>query len=431
MRKMVLERPTEKAMNVPAHQSENAALRLWQWVRSQRRQFGQVQGEATMETLRRFRIFAVATLLVNLVYIQEFWLIPKPVATVLQADYVNRIGWAHCIMGCVMLVLGTLAHAMSRRNARASYGAIALQLLICAAYLVFGIAISVIDQMVSTSITAFVLVCILVGVVSLMRPSMALPLMVVAYVVLDQLMVQAQPDPSALDRIRGDGRLVVLLSVLVSSVVWVQYVASVMLRRELTRANEALATKQAELLFASTHDELTGLVNRREFVRLALLELARATRVPGPTSLVMLDVDHFKKINDRYGHPAGDEVLQMVAIAMTAGVRTVDVVARMGGEEFVILLPNTSLEGALAVAEKIRASLDSAPLQLRSASLRVTASFGVSVLSQGESGTLDDLYAAADRALYAAKNQGRNRVEFEVAQSLAFPSNFASLRAQD
>ena len=119
-----------------------------------------------METLRRFRIFAAVTMLVNLVYIQEFWLYPKPAASFLQQDYVNRIGWAHFVMGCAMAVLGALAHRLCRGNARASPGAIALQLVICATYLAFGVTVSVIDQMVSTSITSFVLVCILVSVMS-------------------------------------------------------------------------------------------------------------------------------------------------------------------------------------------------------------------------------------------------------------------------
>lgn len=404
--------------------------RLWQWAAEQRRRYALVQGEATMETLRRFRIFAAVTLLVDLVYINEFWFKAKPAAAFLQQDYVELIGWAHCVMGATMLVLGSLAHALVRGQARATPAAVALQLSICAAYLVFGIAVSVIDQMVSTSITSFVLVCVLVGVVSLMRPRMTLPLLLIAYALLYYAVAMVQKDPAALDRIRGDGRLVVLMSLIVSAVVWVQYVASVLLRRDLVQANQALAGKQAELLFTSTHDELTGLINRREFVRLALVELARTARVPGPISLVMVDVDFFKKINDRYGHPAGDEVLQQMAQKLSAGVRTVDIVARMGGEEFVILLPNTSREGALAVAEKIRASLAEAPFQLRNASLRVTASFGVSELPARQSGTLEDLYAAADQALYAAKNGGRNRVEFEAAQSLAFPSNFVSLRAE-
>lgn len=389
-----------------------------------------MQGEATMETLRRFRIFAGVTLAVNLIYLQEFWISPKSSISLLQQDYVNRIGWAHFVMGVAMLVLGMFANFLCRGNARARPGAVVLQLLICVTYLAFGIAVSAIDQMVSASITSFVLVCILVAVMSLMRPVMALPVFMVALLVLYHLMDRVQPDPVALDRIHGDGRLVVALSLMVSVVVWVQYVAGVLLRRELTHANKALADKQEELVFTSTHDELTGLINRREFVRLALVELSRAARVPSATSLIMVDVDYFKKINDRYGHPAGDEVLQQVASIMRSGVRTVDVVARMGGEEFVILLPNTTLEGALSAAEKIRANLDAGPLQLRSASLHVTASFGVSVLPQGQSGTLEDLYAAADQALYAAKNNGRNRVEAEVARSLAFPSNFSSLRAQ-
>ena len=384
-----------------------------------------------METLRRFRFFVAVTVLVNLVYVTEFWIVPKHAATVLQADYVNRIGWAHLVMAAVMTVLGSLAHSLRRGNARARYRAIVLQIVICATYLLFGIAISVIDQMVSTSVTAFVLVCVLVGVISLMRPGMALPLLLIAFAILYAAVGMVQTDAMALDRIRGDGRLVVALSLMVSTVVWLQYVAAVLLRRDLTNANQALASKQAELLFTSTHDELTGLVNRREFVRLALAELARAARVPGPTSLIMVDVDFFKKINDRYGHPAGDEVLQQVANTLTAGVRAVDVVARMGGEEFVLLLPNTDGEGAMAVAEKIRANLANAPLQLRSTQLGVTASFGVSGLPLGQSGTLEDLYAAADQALYAAKNNGRNRVEFEAAHSLAVPSNFVSLRAID
>ncbi len=407
------------------------SVRIWQWVQAKRQQFDLVQGEATIETLRRFRVFAAVTLLVNLIYIQEFWLYPKASTSLLQQDYINRIGWTHLVMACAMVVLGSLAHVVCRNNARASFKAIVLQLAICAAYLAFGIAISVTDQMVSTSITSFVLVCILVGVMSLMRPALSLPLLLLSLFILNHLMGLSQPDPVALDRIHGDGRLVVSLSFIVSTVVWFQYVSAVLLRRDLTNVNQALAAKQAELLFTSTHDELTGLINRREFVRLALVELARAARVPSPTSLIMVDVDFFKKINDRYGHPAGDEVLQQVANTMTAGVRTVDVVARMGGEEFVILLPNTSREGAMAVAEKIRISLGQSPLQLRNASLVVTASFGVSVLPEGQSGTLEDLYAAADQALYAAKNNGRHRVEFEVAQSLAFPSNFMSMRAQD
>ena len=402
-------------------------LRLWRRLAELRRRFSLVQGEATMETLRRFRVFAAVTVLVNLVYVSEFWLKTKPAASFLQQDYVNLVGWAHCIMGGTMLVLGLLAHWVCRTQTRATVGAI---VLICAAYLAFGIAVSVIDQMVSTSITSFVLISVMIGVVSLMRPGMTLPLLVLGFVALHYAVGQVQHDASALDRIRGDGRLVVLMSLVVSTVVWMQYVAAVLLRREITQANQALAAKQAELQFTSTHDELTGLTNRREFVRLALVELARTVRVPGSTSLVMVDVDFFKKINDRYGHPVGDEVLQQMAQKLSAGVRTVDIVARMGGEEFVILLPNTARDGALAVAEKIRAHLADTPFQLRSASLRVTASFGVSELPAGQSGTLEDLYAAADQALYAAKNGGRNRVEFEPAQALALASSFTSLRAE-
>lgn len=178
-----------------------------------------------------------------------------------------------------------------------------------------------------------------------------------------------------------------------------------------------LFVRQDKLVLTSAQDELTGLINRREFTRLAQAELARVARVPGPTSLVMVDVDYFKRINDRYGHPEGDEVLRQLANKLLAGVRTMDVVARMGGEEFVLLLPSTDAKGALALAEKMRASLAQTALQLRNGEdLWVSASFGVSSLPQGQTGTIEALYASADKALYAAKANGRNRVEFHLTK---------------
>ncbi|QDL56560.1 diguanylate cyclase [Rhodoferax aquaticus] len=180
-----------------------------------------------------------------------------------------------------------------------------------------------------------------------------------------------------------------------------------------------LFMRQDQLIVTSTRDELTGLLNRREFTRLAQAELARVARVPGPTSLVMVDADYFKRINDRHGHPVGDEVLQQLAKKLLAGVRTLDVVARMGGEEFVLLLPHTDAQGALALAEKLRTSLAQTPLQLRNGEdLWISASFGVSSLPQGQAGTLEAMYASADKALYAAKANGRNRVEFHHGQGL-------------
>jgi diguanylate cyclase (GGDEF)-like protein len=170
-----------------------------------------------------------------------------------------------------------------------------------------------------------------------------------------------------------------------------------------------MATLVEESRWMATTDALTGLSNRRAFIDWATREVARCTRYSDHFCLLLLDVDHFKQVNDRFGHAAGDAVLAAVSRLMASIVRTCDVVARWGGEEFVIALPSTSLEGAMLVAERIRATLEGHPITHASGqTLTVTASFGVAELESGE--TVDLVVDRADRAMYAAKSAGRNRV---------------------
>ena len=156
-------------------------------------------------------------------------------------------------------------------------------------------------------------------------------------------------------------------------------------------------------------DALTGLANRRHLRAMAEEELRRAQRFGHPLALLMLDLDHFKQVNDRHGHAAGDDVLREVARRVRDTVRKVDLPARFGGEEFAVLLPETSLETAREAAERIRVALADAPIQTRRGALPVTISGGVAVLREGDD--LAGLLAAADAALYRAKSSGRNRVE--------------------
>ncbi|HKO48346.1 MAG TPA: diguanylate cyclase [Polyangiaceae bacterium] len=170
-----------------------------------------------------------------------------------------------------------------------------------------------------------------------------------------------------------------------------------------------MATLVEESRWMATTDALTGLSNRRAFIDWATREVARCARYSDHLSVILLDVDHFKQVNDRYGHASGDAVLAAVSRLMASIVRTCDVVARWGGEEFVVALPSTSLEGAMLVAERIRAALERHPIADPSGlALSVTASFGVAQLDSGE--TVDLVVDRADRAMYAAKSAGRNRV---------------------
>ena len=124
----------------------------------------------------------------------------------------------------------------------------------------------------------------------------------------------------------------------------------------------------------------------------------------------MFDVDHFKRVNDTHGHPAGDAVLRHLAVLLTATFRQVDVVARVGGEEFAVLLPSTDAEGAAAVAERLRLAVKSQAVEFDGVPLRCTVSAGVATM-HADLGDLDALMKRADQALYAAKAAGRNRIE--------------------
>jgi two-component system chemotaxis response regulator CheY len=179
---------------------------------------------------------------------------------------------------------------------------------------------------------------------------------------------------------------------------------------ELHQANRRLR------LLART-DELTGLRNRRG-LRVALLrELRRAERYERDLSLIALDVDRFKQVNDRYGHAVGDRVLQGVARALQIGVRQVDVVARTGGEEFVVVAPETPLADALQVAERLRALVAAFELPVGDQLVRVTLSAGVASCRTSGLSELEPLLQVADAALYRAKAEGRNRVEAAVPPS--------------
>jgi diguanylate cyclase (GGDEF)-like protein/PAS domain S-box-containing protein len=161
---------------------------------------------------------------------------------------------------------------------------------------------------------------------------------------------------------------------------------------------------------ATFADYLTGLANRRAFFEAAEQELQRSQVLPRPTALVVIDADHFKAINDNHGHPGGDAALQHLAAILASTFREVDVVARIGGEEFAVLLPSTDLARAAVVAERLRAAVAAQSAIIDGVAVRFTVSAGVAASSDG-SGGVDLLLKQADQALYAAKRAGRNRVE--------------------
>lgn len=167
----------------------------------------------------------------------------------------------------------------------------------------------------------------------------------------------------------------------------------------------------------AANDQLTGLLNRRGFTTLAAQAYAVSRRTGAPVSVVMSDIDRFKFINDEFGHAGGDLALCHFATALTQGRRTEDVIARVGGEEFALVLPGTGLFEALRIAEELCQRVESTPLLVDGEQLPMTASFGVATISRNDT-CLTDVIVRADRALYRSKREGRNRVDLESSQVL-------------
>lgn len=232
-----------------------------------------------------------------------------------------------------------------------------------------------------------------------------------------------EPDLRAYDRLNGNEELYAELSRINNELV--------NLRRQLEKKNAALerANSQLEIeiaerkraeeeaRFLARHDPLVNIYNRRHLFHLGRVEIGRARKLQRPLSLILFDVDHFKQVNDCYGHAWGDALLVEVSKRCGQALRGVDIFGRYGGEEFVILLPETDLPAAMKVAERLRKVVAATGLETEQGRLGVTASFGVAALCpENYEDSLEALLRQADLALYHAKHQGRNQIAAGQAQ---------------
>lgn len=186
---------------------------------------------------------------------------------------------------------------------------------------------------------------------------------------------------------------------------------------------EQLLSARESLRFAATHDALTGLWNRAEVLEFLKKELARARRENKPVGVMLADIDHFKSINDTFGHVTGDKVLKEASRALCSGLRVYDGAGRYGGEEFLMILPGCDLATTFLRANELRAAVAEIPLE-QSKETRVTISVGVTAGIFAADVDIENILANVDKALYAAKRKGRDRVEkaapLEVPQNLSF-----------
>lgn len=203
-----------------------------------------------------------------------------------------------------------------------------------------------------------------------------------------------------------------------------EMVVCYMLDQSRRRSKLGLIKVADELEYAAKHDALTGLANRRKAIEQLKNEYDRYRRTERPFSVLLIDIDLFKSINDTYGHQAGDEVIVVVADCLRQQCRRVDTPTRWGGEEFLVLLPETDAEGALQIGNRVRCDIESASATVQSHTLGVTVSIGVGTIQDDES--IDRLLQRTDGALYSAKEGGRNLVWPASADSLNVDAAFRS-----
>jgi diguanylate cyclase (GGDEF)-like protein len=224
----------------------------------------------------------------------------------------------------------------------------------------------------------------------------------------DNILIHVFSRLSNIAQIESDGRrmFVVLSAAGILSILLLSGVILYFARNR--RQNRALQEMNSLLQQQAYTDQLTGCLNRRRWLELTTLCVERDNRYARPLSLLMLDLDHFKEVNDRFGHPAGDEVLRRFSHMLQQMVRKVDIVGRLGGEEFSILLPETPLDQAQVLAERIRASMQEMQFRFSGHAVTVTVSLGVSQHAPKQ--PLKEFLQQTDDALYEAKRKGRNRV---------------------
>ena len=312
---------------------------------------------------------------------------------------------AHLTMGLTML-----ACSVAARHAAASRWRAWLPDATAAAGMLFAIVIVTLDQLVTPNVTPFLISCLLIGVIFYRRPLPAGLMYLLAFAAYYFGLGLTQSNPEQLLSNRLNGVTAGILGWALTILLWRNFSTITRQQRQLAEVNTALQDRQTELEQLTKRDGLTGLFNRHTFVEMTERELARARRHGGATALLLLDLDFFKDINDTQGHPAGDAVLRHVAALLANTVRGTDLVGRLGGDEFIVLLVDTTSAAAHVVAEKLRQRVAAHPAVWQESTIAASLSVGLSTVAADQLASFESLYSDADAALYEAKRLGRNQV---------------------
>jgi diguanylate cyclase (GGDEF)-like protein len=368
-----------------------------------------VDQACVITNLSRLRWLAPVLLLTNIAHIAVFLNDWVPQSDLAIDRWRLGIALSHGFMGVVMAITTALV-VWARRQPRLPACSIWIGRGSALGGLLAMISIVAVDQLVTPNITPFVLGSLVISIALLMPPRVSLQIFTLAAILFWITMGLHQTDAAQLLSNRVNGITTCVMALALSHMLYRGFARQWHLEQRLMQAHDQLLEKNAALDRLARHDSLTGLYNRTGFLELARREIAQANRQGVSTGVIVLDLDWFKNVNDTWGHPAGDATLMHLAAVLAHGVRATDLIGRMGGEEFVILLPRTSLEATRKLAEKLRLQVMGEPTAWQDQSISVTFSAGTACALPDVRMDFESLYAAADRALFDAKRSGRNRV---------------------
>lgn len=368
-----------------------------------------IKKEVTLINLKRIFYISIVAVPVSIAHVVIFG-IDLPASGGVEYSWRLGIIVCHALLAFIMAILGSLSYFLSKKTELSTYMKF-VEYSAIITFFTFGVVIVVLDQLITASITPFMIACIFIGVLFLIRPLFAIITYLIGYISFYIALGLTQVDQAILLSNRVNGITVTSIGLLLSIVLWKVNKANMLQKIMIDEQQAELINKNKELEYLAFFDQLTGVFNRRKFQEL-LEKQVEAIRSKGHVSCILLvDIDAFKEINDNYGHPVGDMVLKEVAIILKESLRKTDAVSRWGGDEFMILLPETSLADGTVLAEKLRDLIANKEFILKGKKVSLTASFGISLLDGNEDDLLETAYRIADEGLYRAKEKGSNRVE--------------------
>lgn len=379
------------------------------------KKYDEVNPEACFTNFRRMKQISIIGCLVSVLHIIYFLFF---VMAETDVESIWRIGIISSHGALVVLFAFTYLAItyLTKKNKATLLNIQIMQYFLIFTIATIGVVIVTLDQLVTTNITPFFVICAIVALAFLLQPLASVAIYLVTYLLFYFSIAYTQYDPLVVASNRVNGITVVAIGIALSNILWQYYTKDFSQRNLIKQQNTELVLEKkkleetnAKLNRLVAYDSLTGLFNRREFEKIVNKTLLEMKRYQSNSCIMIIDIDHFKDVNDQFGHPVGDEILKVVSLLVKDELREIDSIARWGGEEFIILLHNTPAQDGICVAERIRSVIEKNKFLFDEHEIRITASIGVSELLYLDADWLNTAYRKADKALYKAKNSGRNQ----------------------